>query len=107
MYSKHLVNAFRLPTKTRSFSIEKKNVSPLKHRSTNLTGDPNNEEQWLKRQAARAQVGLFEQSINLFYKKMRAVRFNDEDFMKPLITVACPYSNALPCNGTVDVRTYI
>ncbi len=31
--------------------------------------------------------------------KMRAVNYKDEDFLKPIITVACPYSNALPCNG--------
>ncbi|EDO47374.1 predicted protein [Nematostella vectensis] len=29
---------------------------------------------------------------------LRAVGFTDEDFSKPIITVACPYSNILPCN---------
>lgn len=29
------------------------------------------------------------------------MRFKDEDFNKPLVTVAAIYSNALPCNGSI------
>jgi hypothetical protein len=32
--------------------------SKLKNRSMNLTGDPSNEEQWIKRQHARSQVQI-------------------------------------------------
>lgn len=30
---------------------------------------------------------------------MRAVRFKDEDFQKPLVTMGAIWSNGLPCNG--------
>lgn len=30
---------------------------------------------------------------------LRACLLQDEDFSKPIITIACPYSNALPCNN--------
>jgi dihydroxy-acid dehydratase len=32
---------------------------------------------------------------------MRAVGYKDEDFEKPLITVACPYTNITPCNAHI------
>ena len=32
---------------------------------------------------------------------LRAVDFTDEDFEKPIITVACPYTNATPCNDHI------
>jgi dihydroxy-acid dehydratase len=32
---------------------------------------------------------------------LRAVDFKDEDFAKPIITVACPYTNATPCNDHI------
>lgn len=54
-------------------------------RSKCLTGDPSDPSQWIKRTGARAHL--------------RAAGFKDEDFGKPIITVACPYSNALPCNN--------
>ncbi|KAL5475442.1 hypothetical protein EMCRGX_G025259 [Ephydatia muelleri] len=62
-------------------------VQPLPHkvRSKCLTGDPADPAQWIKRTGARAHL--------------RAAGFKDDDFGKPIITVACPYSNALPCNN--------
>jgi len=62
-------------------------VSGLKGRSFGLTGNPMDPSHWLKRQAARSQ--------------MRAVRWKDDDFHKPMVTVAAPYSNALPCNDHI------
>lgn len=32
---------------------------------------------------------------------MRAVGFQDSDFTKPLVTVACPYTNITPCNAHI------
>jgi dihydroxy-acid dehydratase len=32
---------------------------------------------------------------------LRAVDFTDEDFAKPIITVACPFTNATPCNDHI------
>lgn len=55
----------------------------LKHRSGLLTGVPG-EADWPRRAAARAML--------------RGVGFRDEDFAKPIVTVACPYTNATPCN---------
>jgi dihydroxy-acid dehydratase len=57
-----------------------------KHRSTMLTGTPGGAD-WAKRAAARAML--------------RAVDFTDEDFAKPIITVACPFTNATPCNDHI------
>ncbi len=37
---------------------DQKDFSDLKHRSKNLTGDPTNEESWIKRQHARSQVQI-------------------------------------------------
>lgn len=50
-----------------------------------LTGDSHDNAHWVKRSAARAHL--------------RAAGFTDDDFSKPIITIACPYSNALPCNN--------
>lgn len=58
----------------------------LKQRSVLLTSKPT-EKDWVKRAPARAM--------------MRAVGFKDEDFDKPLITVACPYTNITPCNAHI------
>jgi len=55
----------------------------LKHRSGLLTGTPGGAD-WARRAAARAML--------------RGVGFRDEDFRKPIVTVACPYTNATPCN---------
>ncbi len=57
-----------------------------KHRSTLLTGTPGGTD-WPKRAAARAML--------------RAVDFTDEDFEKPIVTVACPFTNATPCNDHI------
>ncbi len=59
----------------------------LKNRSRFLTGTPGGKD-WAKRAAARAML--------------RAVNFNDRDFEKPIVTVACPYTNATPCNAQVQ-----
>lgn len=59
----------------------------LKLRSKLLTGTPGGKD-WIKRAPARAM--------------MRAVGFKDKDFEKPLITVACPYTNITPCNAHID-----
>src|SRR4030066_2137392 len=59
---------------------------PLKHRSTLLTGTPGGAD-WAKRAAARAML--------------RAVGFTDEDFFKPIVTGACPFTNATPCNDHI------
>lgn len=58
----------------------------LKKRSDLLTGRPGDKD-WVKRAPARAM--------------MRAVGFKDEDFEKPLITVACPYTDITPCNAHI------
>ncbi|MCL5798190.1 MAG: dihydroxy-acid dehydratase [Patescibacteria group bacterium] len=59
----------------------------LKNRSYMMTGILGGKD-WAKRAAARAML--------------RAVNFNDRDFEKPIITVACPYTNATPCNAQVQ-----
>lgn len=65
----------------------------LKNRSGALTGDIGSDN-WVKRAPARGM--------------MRAVGFTDEDFQKPLITVACPYTNITPCNAHIqDLGTLI
>lgn len=58
----------------------------LKVRSGVLTGHQGTDD-WAKRAPARAM--------------MRAVGYTDEDFEKPLITVACPYTNVTPCNAHI------
>lgn len=58
----------------------------LKKRSSLLTSMPGSKD-WARRAPARAM--------------MRAVGFTDEDFNKPLITVACPYTNITPCNAHI------
>lgn len=59
----------------------------LKNRSSELTSTPGASD-WIKRAPARAM--------------MRAVGFTNKDFAKPLITVACPYTNITPCNAHID-----
>lgn len=56
----------------------------LKIRSGKLTGNKGSVD-WIKKAPARGM--------------MRAVGFTDEDFTKPLITVACPFTNITPCNA--------
>lgn len=58
----------------------------LKHRSGQLTGTPGSPD-WVRRAPARAML--------------RAVGFTDEDFTKPLVTVACPYTDITPCNSHI------
>lgn len=62
------------------------NNNSLKQRSTELTGTPGSDN-WIQRAPARAMF--------------RAVGYTDKDFEKPLITVACPYTNATPCNAHI------
>ena len=59
----------------------------LKTRSRELTGTTGSSN-WVKRSAARAM--------------MRAVRFTDDDFEKPIIAVACPHTNGTPCNDHIQ-----
>lgn len=59
----------------------------LKRRSGLLTGTPGGAD-WAKRAAARAML--------------RAVHFTEEDFAKPIVTVACPFTNATPCNDHIQ-----
>ncbi len=56
----------------------------LKIRSGNLTGIKGRID-WIKKAPARGM--------------MRAVGFTDLDFAKPLISVACPFTNITPCNA--------
>lgn len=55
----------------------------MKTRSKKLTSAPG-EEDWMKRSAARAM--------------MRAVGYQDDDFEKPLVCIAAPYTDITPCN---------
>lgn len=59
-------------------------AAQLKVNSKVLTGDITDQDSWIKKTGARAHL--------------RAIGFQDEDFEKPLITVACPYINVIPCN---------
>lgn len=66
-------------------------TSPKVHnreRSAGLVGDKPGTEAWNKRTAARAML--------------RAVDFNDVDFGKPIVTIACTHTNATPCNAHID-----
>mmetsp|Transcript_15437 Transcript_15437/g.33258 ORF Transcript_15437/g.33258 Transcript_15437/m.33258 type:complete len:629 (+) Transcript_15437:63-1949(+) len=60
-------------------------TTDLRTRSKELIGDKEGTELWRKRTAARAML--------------RAVDFTDEDFDKPLVSVACTFTNATPCNA--------
>ncbi|XP_064384932.1 dihydroxy-acid dehydratase-like isoform X1 [Halichondria panicea] len=71
---------------TTQSEAKKSTSTEPKWRSGRLTGVSGGEHaHWIKRSAARAHL--------------RASGFKDEDFKKPIITVVCPYSNALPCNN--------
>lgn len=59
-------------------------MASLKKSSKQITGDFADPKTWVKKTSPRAHL--------------RAVGFKDEDFQKPIITVACPYTNAMPCN---------
>ncbi len=58
----------------------------MKRRSEEITGQKNSEK-WVARTAARTML--------------RAVRFTDEDFDKPIIALAVPHTNGTPCNDHV------
>jgi dihydroxy-acid dehydratase len=58
----------------------------MKRRSEEITGRKNTPK-WIERTAARTML--------------RAVRFNDEDFDKPIIALAVPYTNGTPCNDHI------
>ena len=62
-------------------------TNDLKKRSAILTSIPGSKD-WIKRAAARAM--------------MRGVGYKDEDFEKPLVCVASPYSDVSPCNAHID-----
>jgi dihydroxy-acid dehydratase len=58
----------------------------MKKRSSEITGHKGSKN-WVERSAARAML--------------RAVRFNDDDFEKPLIALAVAYTNGTPCNDHI------
>ena len=58
----------------------------MKRRSMEITGQKDRDT-WVERTAARTML--------------RAVRFTDEDFDKPIIAVAVPYTNGTPCNDHI------
>ena len=58
----------------------------MKRRSEEITGRKGTEK-WVERTAARTML--------------RAVRFSDADFDKPLIALAVPYTNGTPCNDHI------
>jgi dihydroxy-acid dehydratase len=58
-----------------------------RERSAGLVGLTPGTAEWNKRTAARAML--------------RAVDFSDEDFAKPIVTVACTATNATPCNAHI------
>jgi dihydroxy-acid dehydratase len=60
-------------------------MTNLKTRSLELTGDINDTQNWISRTAARAM--------------MRGVGYTDADFRKPLVAVAAPYTDVTPCNA--------
>ncbi len=59
----------------------------MKRRSEEITGRKQTSK-WVERTAARTML--------------RAVRFTDEDFDKPIIALAVPYTNGTPCNDHID-----
>ncbi len=58
----------------------------MKRRSGEITGNRGSSN-WVERTAARSML--------------RAVRFSDADFEKPLIALAVPYTNGTPCNDHI------
>ncbi|WP_394708363.1 dihydroxy-acid dehydratase [uncultured Desulfuromusa sp.] len=58
----------------------------MKRRSHQITGK-RGDSSWVERTASRTML--------------RAVRFKDEDFSKPVIAVAIPYTNGTPCNDHI------
>ncbi len=68
-------------------SGESSDTSLLRQKSATLTGNQEDKKNWAKRAPARAM--------------MRGVGFKDEDFKKPLVTLAVPYTNITPCNGHI------
>ena len=61
-------------------------MDSMKRRSKRITGEKGSTN-WVERTASRTML--------------RAVRFTDEDFSKPLIAVAVPYTNGTPCNDHI------
>lgn len=66
--------------------MSKKFFNSQTKRSNRLVGRKGTTD-WIKRAPARGM--------------MRAVGFTDSDFDKPLVTVACPYTNITPCNAHI------
>lgn len=58
----------------------------MKRRSSQITGDKG-KPSWVERTASRTML--------------RAVRFSDDDFSKPLVAVAVPHTNGTPCNDHI------
>jgi dihydroxy-acid dehydratase len=70
----------------RSGFLEKIAEAKMKLRISDITGNRETGN-WIERTAARTML--------------RAVRFTDEDFTKPLIALAVPYTNGTPCNDHI------
>lgn len=90
--SKSVLNGHKLRTlsasraaRTTTMTAAPTNQSSIRTRSAGLVGDEPGTPAWNKRTAARAML--------------RAVDFTDEDFGKPIISVACTQTNATPCNA--------
>lgn len=66
--------------------MSKIRFNPQTKKSNRLVGYKGTND-WIKRAPARGM--------------MRAVGFTDSDFDKPLVTVACPYTNITPCNAHI------
>ncbi len=64
------------------------NINQLKNRSKTLTGEKGSKN-WITRSAARAML--------------RGAGYTDKDFDKPIIAVACPYTNGTPCNQHINI----
>eukprot|EP00178_Gracilaria_changii_P011183 TRINITY_DN3202_c0_g1_i1.p2 TRINITY_DN3202_c0_g1~~TRINITY_DN3202_c0_g1_i1.p2 ORF type:complete len:623 (-),score=96.04 TRINITY_DN3202_c0_g1_i1:3470-5338(-) len=77
------------PNRPHTLRMTVANSRSLRSRSSSLVGSEPGTPEWNKRTAARAML--------------RAVDFSDEDFGKPIITIACTHTNATPCNAHINV----
>lgn len=78
----------KVPPRTSVKMTAAKQRTETRDRSARLVGDKPGTAEWNKRTAARAML--------------RAVNFSDEDFGKPIVTVACTHTNATPCNAHMN-----
>ena len=71
-------------------------TADLKQRSKLLTGDPS---------IAPHMPGSYAKKTSMARGNLRAIGWKDEDFVKPIITVGSPWTNANPCNDRVRELT--